>query len=566
MEGSPQKPQHTPSITPSATPLKPEGGVAFEAPKPNPDSEREESTPAVSLEEVDRELERAGVTTEDSAAPTPPHAKGPTAGTGASHSGASSPHDDIPSWLADKKAALASQSAPQVAPKPTVPPPKTAPLTGSAPAEKGSSDILRPLRTYKDDIARAIARNKTSKADVSVAEQQRKLVRMEEERAQLALKEKIEQDRARLAQLRKAVPSQSPETTPEVEAAPAEETFTPPPVTPQQPRRSEEEMTVKKTDTYEVGELARQAAEVRGVPAAPRAPLIPRQAVPLREPQAREPLDPQATLRKQESELARRQERARESQPVRLDERPKSSPLMRVTLISFALLILGAGALGATVYFYRDTVSPLTPLEIETLVFAEQGQEIPVETVQGDTFLGLLATRAGATNAPLNAITSLVLTAPDESGEREELTTQEFFEKAQTRASSGLVRSFHPKYMLGVHSFEGAEPFLVFKTSFYENAFAGMLAWERTLSRDLAPLFGPALLNETESAATSTSASGGIFKDRLINNIDTRVLMDLNGDVRLIYSFIDRQTLVIATNRDTFLEVVNRLSSTRVTR
>lgn len=546
MEGDTSRPQATPTPQTTMPPVKPEGGVAFDTPKSASEVEREGKTPAVSLEEVDRELTKAGVT----------------------------PGDDTPSWLADKKSALASQTAPIITPRPQ--PTATPPVKKEGGTEiedikkKTYSDILRPLRTYKDDIARAIQRNKVSRTDISVAEQQRSLGRMEEERGQLELKEKIEQDRERLEMLKRPqkndliVAEEPVNVAPEAPEPPTEEKegeqhvlhVEPEPVT-------KERVTVSKQDTYEVGELAQQAATMRGDVSPQKNTGSPH----LDKPSAEKTPDREvaSSLQSKEAELTRRTEFTRESRPVQIPERPTASKTMKLILGSFALLILGAGALGATLYIYRDTPTPLSPLETDTLVFAEQSQEIPVGTVNGNAFLGLLTTRTTGINAPLNAITDLKLTVPSAERKVRQISTQEFFEKAQTGASSALIRAFHPKFMLGVHSFEGSEAFLVFKTSFYENSFSGMLAWEARMSQDLAPLFGSALMRDIETATTTTNVSG-VFKDRLINNIDTRILLDLNGETRLIYSFIDRQTLVITTNRDTFLEVVSRLNSTRVER
>lgn len=239
---------------------------------------------------------------------------------------------------------------------------------------------------------------------------------------------------------------------------------------------------------------------------------------------------------------------------------------MKFALVSFVLVVIGVGALAATLYLNREESAPLEPLQIDTLVFAEASQEIPVQTVSGNALLGLLTTRVNDLQTPLNAFVSLKLTTPTEIGEAREITTQEFFEKAKTSATPALIRAFHPKFMLGVHALSGKQPFLIFKTSFYENAFAGMLDWELTISEDLAPLFGSATLSATSKESTVPSVNGSLFRDRLIDNKDTRVLVDASGQIRLIYSFIDSRTLIITTNRETFIEVASRLNSTRTKR
>lgn len=539
----------------AAAPEETQGGVSFETPKPLPENEKTIQQPL--LEKVNRELEEAGVT---------PDTK------------ISSARGAEFSWLADKKSTLASQSAPIVPPQ-TSPvlksSPRTPQATVTAPLQstmqtshqtgkvatdpvkkKEYSDLVRPLRTYQADIVRAIQKNNVSTSDISVAQQERRLRRMQEERTQLDLKEKLERDRMRLQALQATkrqteMDAPVPSAEPELDITSEEALL----LQDVEAQAIEPELRVEKSETYAVGELAQQAAALAGRPS----PIAQRRkAKPVPTPSAAEI---EKTIQSAEEQLIRRSDIARESEPVQIGSTPGSSRSMKLALLSVALLILGAGVLGGVLYINRDKPLTLSPLEIDTLVFADQSQDIPVQTVRGDAFMGLLATRMSKAELPLNAISALQLTTLSETGDVVEITTQEWFDHAQTQAPSALVRAFSPKFMLGIHSLEGVEPFLVFKTAFYENAFAGMLAWEKTMSRDLSPLFGTTILSDSGPAT-----SGSPFYDRLINNIDVRILVDLKSEIRLIYGFIDRQTVVISNNRDTFLEVVNRLNSTRAVR
>ena len=95
-------------------------------------------------------------------------------------------------------------------------------------------------------------------------------------------------------------------------------------------------------------------------------------------------------------------------------------------------------------------------------------------------------------------------------------------------------------------------PFLILTNRFYDGAFLGMLEWERFILNDLAPLF---LIRSTQREQS--------FEDAVIKNIDVRFLRNTKGEVILLYSFIDRQTIVITTDADTFAEVVERIRTPR---
>jgi len=99
--------------------------------------------------------------------------------------------------------------------------------------------------------------------------------------------------------------------------------------------------------------------------------------------------------------------------------------------------------------------------------------------------------------------------------------------------------------------------------AFYENAFAGMLSWEQNIYEDLYPI-----LQETDVSGDSLSSSPvkTSFEDKIIENKDTRILYNSRGEIVLIYSFVDRETLIVATEKNTLLEVFERLTSKRVSR
>lgn len=88
-------------------------------------------------------------------------------------------------------------------------------------------------------------------------------------------------------------------------------------------------------------------------------------------------------------------------------------------------------------------------------------------------------------------------------------------------------------------------PFIVIHISSFDTAFGGILLWESSMNRDLAPLFSPAV-----------QTAG---KDVRISNADTRILTDEVGREVLVYGFVNKQTILIAPTRDVFIEVFSSL-------
>jgi hypothetical protein len=135
-------------------------------------------------------------------------------------------------------------------------------------------------------------------------------------------------------------------------------------------------------------------------------------------------------------------------------------------------------------------------------------------------------------------------------------------------APSEFLRTLDPEYyVLGVHVFDGNQAFLMLRVDSYEQAFSGMLAWERTLAQELAPLFTrtprPKIPEELSASSTplAPQISPTLFRDQIVENHDTRVILGEQGDILLLWTFLDRDTLILTTNDATLRELVSRRSS-----
>ena len=100
--------------------------------------------------------------------------------------------------------------------------------------------------------------------------------------------------------------------------------------------------------------------------------------------------------------------------------------------------------------------------------------------------------------------------------------------------------------------------FLIIKLSSFENAFAGMLAWEKTLSQDIGPLFAT-------SELLRNLPIDSVFTDIVDKNKDIRILM-FNDQTVLLYSFFDNNKLIITDNIDTLRILVDRLIQEKLSR
>lgn len=108
--------------------------------------------------------------------------------------------------------------------------------------------------------------------------------------------------------------------------------------------------------------------------------------------------------------------------------------------------------------------------------------------------------------------------------------------------------------MVGIHSFDRNQPFIIIRTNAYERSFNALLEWEKDAGRTLGIFFKPVY-------AESSFAPALTFTDDVIRNVDVRKSQEAWP---ILYTFPERTLLIITTNEFTLREIMSRLSSGRI--
>lgn len=238
------------------------------------------------------------------------------------------------------------------------------------------------------------------------------------------------------------------------------------------------------------------------------------------------------------------------------------SARIRVVVMIFSVLLILAG-LSAITYLVISKLpnSPLSvPFPPTPLLPSERSIEIqnPTSRTEMLSALNNLHSQVALTPGQIENIFFSVAGAT--TSEKRLLTAQEFFARSETKAPAAFIRSLEPTFMFGFHMNTAQDSFLFLQTTSFQIAFAGMLDWEATLLSDLGPFI------EQLQSTTSISPQNSSFKDELLDSKDVRVLRNDDGSIRLIYSFLDRSTLVITSSATTMKEVQNRYNAGKLAR
>lgn len=260
--------------------------------------------------------------------------------------------------------------------------------------------------------------------------------------------------------------------------------------------------------------------------------------------------------------------------------------LKKTLFVGLGLLLLGGA--GGVMWYALVAKAPLPPqargvapfIAIDETAIATLPQDVSVSAA-----MQILTKAKNDVSLSLGLVAQLYIqtAATSSKSEPSYVDTQTLFGTLAPDMPQGLARAIQPVYLLGVHSYGINQPFLILKVDSYEQGYAGMLSWEPTLKKDLYPLFAytPApkiqvvaqpsqnfSSDSVESGQSSTTASlpepivivQTGFADKIVHNHDARVLLTADNQIYLLWTFLDRTTLIITTNEGTLHEVITRLT------
>ncbi len=233
------------------------------------------------------------------------------------------------------------------------------------------------------------------------------------------------------------------------------------------------------------------------------------------------------------------------------------------------LVFLAAAAIGFVIL--RPTSVSIPEQPQAPFLFIDESMLVPVDAgtpSRNNIMKSLQAARVGV-KLPLGLIEWIYVAEPGTATTSpRQLGIQELLGVLAPQMPPDMLRTLENQYLLGIHSFDENQPFLLLQIDSYEIAYAGMLQWERTLENDLSPLFdrtpSPRANTEAPSASSTTQFLPTNFIDKVVENRDVRLIQNEKGDILLLWTFLGRNTLLITTNEYTLREVLSRLKAAPV--
>ena len=213
-------------------------------------------------------------------------------------------------------------------------------------------------------------------------------------------------------------------------------------------------------------------------------------------------------------------------------------------LVGSILLLLGIVTVSA-MFYIKSKDEVITQKNTKTLIGFSEEKIIPMNNITREKLVNDIIIEKKSFDLPVNSV--LYINTANASGTP--VLAEDVLTLIAPQMSPSLLRSFDGEYMLGIYSFDTNEPFIILTTSDFANSFSGMLKWEKSMVSDFEKLF---------SVPQNTSSTTRQFKDATARNKDFRVLQNENKKTILLYSFIDKNTLVITTNENILNAIIGK--------
>ncbi|MEO6536444.1 MAG: hypothetical protein ABIT47_02020 [Candidatus Paceibacterota bacterium] len=248
----------------------------------------------------------------------------------------------------------------------------------------------------------------------------------------------------------------------------------------------------------------------------------------------------------------------------------RSNPRSRLVpvLAGALLLVLGIGIVAAAYLYTKKTPTVPVVAGVPSLITFDESVEVKGT---GIALMKNIADIAGQTSVSGNVIVTYI-TTPSVAGSGIPQPGGAIIRQLPLDAPDILIRNIDDSSTVGtIHAGNESRPFLVLRVNSYERTFAGMLAWEPTMTASLLPFFPTytdvstavvATTTLSTSTTTNVAIASPFFTDAVVANHDVRILRDSKGRSLILYGYQGKDTLIIARDEAAFTAIIARLTAT----
>jgi len=245
---------------------------------------------------------------------------------------------------------------------------------------------------------------------------------------------------------------------------------------------------------------------------------------------------------------------------VQSEQTEKSHIGRAAFIILLSLVLLAIGAAGGYYLYAKSSLGTkppaiVVPKTVPALIRYESQSIISTDRLNRSGLIAKIRSELAKTMTP-ESIKEIVLTENKDS-QIYRVSVPEAVSIMSMPVPDILLRTLTPDWMLGIYNNKDNDkyPFVIVKTNLFQNAFAGMFAWEQSMPSDIKDIIF------VSDGKTLIPTPTGRFVDQIIKNKDVRAFVKDDGDTVFVYSLIDNSNIIIASNNETLTTVISRLEN-----
>ncbi len=237
------------------------------------------------------------------------------------------------------------------------------------------------------------------------------------------------------------------------------------------------------------------------------------------------------------------------------DKTPSSAPRIIMGTATVLLIVAGIGVLGYTfiVPYFTGPAEIISVAPVRSLIIAEETRSVDMSGMKSAQVLATLSTVIGENSSSTEMLHIYFTTKETGTSTPLRVTAPTWQRAVLPRMPVVLMRTLEPEFMYGVLRGTNPSGFIILSVDSPSTALSGMLAWEKTIASDLLPVI---------TGSDNATLTGFTFQDRVLRNLDTRILLGENGDPLLLYSVLSgKKYIIITRDPSTFDELITRLAT-----
>ena len=226
-----------------------------------------------------------------------------------------------------------------------------------------------------------------------------------------------------------------------------------------------------------------------------------------------------------------------------------------MVLIFLALIVL------IFLAFFNDKINtvPIVP-QASSIIFTDQTDFTPIDGLIKEKIAETISNEANNTKIKVGGINGIYLTE-----NKRVISFNRFTTLLKSSLTANQLALISDNFLLGAFKsgLSSVSPnigdlFMLIKVRSFSDIFPVMQSWESKMLYDLHGFFGTALSPDTNYLFTKS------FEDGIVANKNARILRDNNGQIVLMYVFIDDSSIIITNSELATREVILRLNSSQI--